>query len=115
MALLTDLQKDQVKLALGYASMPNLLGTELNREYSDPTSDRVIAVLTELADIDTKLSDARADSMAVGVGKLTLSYSQHVAHLKSEGTRSLRELSSLVGVQIVFDKYKSKRSQVSYW
>ena len=115
MAALTQSQKDQIEMILGYASAPNILTTELDDDYNDAVSDRVAAILTQLATIDTQLQDARTDSMAMAVGNLKLSYSQHVAHLKSEGSRHLKELSNLVGVAIVFDKYKQKRSQVSYW
>ena len=116
MAIFTSEQQDALKLALGYASVPNVLTTELMHDRSQVFLDRALALLDELSAIDAQLAAARSDSMAKAVGQLSLSYSQHVAHLKSEGTRSLHELSSILGVGVAYNKYSSSSiSSRSYW
>jgi GTP:adenosylcobinamide-phosphate guanylyltransferase len=116
MATFTSSQKSQLKLVLGYASSPNLLTTELDEDREQVFIDKAIAILADLASIDQQLIDARSDSMAKNVGSLRLSYTQHVAHLKSEGTRALTELSNVLGISIVHNKYRGASvSTVSYW
>jgi hypothetical protein len=117
MALFDAEQQDTLKLVLGYASVPNLLTTQLADARSQVTLDYALSLVDQLAAIDTKLSEATADSMAVGVGKLSLSYRQHVAHLKSEGNRLLLELGTVLGIQVFYNKYRSSTSLAtrSYW
>lgn len=116
MPTFTQDQQDQLRAVLGYASASSILTTELPQERSQPVIDRAIAILAELADIDQKLVEARADSMAKEVGQLKLSYSQHVRHLKSEGNRTLKELSNLLGIEVVYSKYGGSCSTMrSYW
>jgi hypothetical protein len=118
MPTLTQDQVDQIVLTLGYSSVSKVCElAQLSEPYSQVTIDRVDALLLGLAALDQKLVDATADSMAVGVGQLNLNYAQHVAHLKSEGSRSLRELSQILGVRLAYNKYAgaSTISIRSYW
>ncbi|MBE9178679.1 hypothetical protein IQ268_08915 [Oculatella sp. LEGE 06141] len=116
MATFTPDQIDTLKIVLGYASMPNLLTTELSEARSPAIIDRAIALLDELGEIDGQLSAARQDSMAKQVGQLSLSYSQHVSHLKSEGSRLMKELSHLLGISIAYNKYGGRSISVAnYW
>jgi hypothetical protein len=109
-------QHATLRIVLGYASVPMLLTTQLVDDRAQATIDRAIALVDELTDIDTKLTAARADSMAVGVGKLQLSYSQHVRHLKSEGDRLLHELEALLGIEVIYNKYKGAGlTTKAYW
>jgi hypothetical protein len=109
-------QIDTLKIVLGYTSVPMLLTTQLTEPRAQATIDRAIALVDELTDIDTKLTAARADSMAVGVGKLQLSYSQHIRHLKSEGDRLLHELEALLGIEVIYNKYKGAGlTTKAYW
>lgn len=122
MPVLEVAEQEQIKVLLGYASAPNLLYNQLREDEEQGTIDAIRKVLTELLSedvntpgIDKQLRDARSDSMAMGVGNLKLSYAQHVGHLKIEGSRYLRELSDLLGVEILFDKYRNKKHKKSYW
>lgn len=128
MPSLTESQQNKVKILLGYASTPHILTTELQENKPQEVIDQVLAIVDDLTrpanealgdvgGIDAQLKSARSDSMAKGVGSLRLSYPQHVAHLKSEGTRLLSELSMLLGVRLLYNKYSggSKTAQVRYW
>lgn len=130
MPTLTQPQIDQVVLTLGYSSISKVVElSQLNETYSQVTIDQVLLLLDDLTrpanattgdqgGIDAKLKAATADSMAVGVGQLNLNYPQHIAHLKSEGSRSLRELSNILGVSVAYNKYaggSSTASMRSYW
>ena len=122
MPALTEQEQNQIKALLGYAAAPNLLVNELREEEPEETLVQVREILVNLLSkdaaspgIDLQLMNARSDSMAMGVGNLKLSYSQHVAHLKSEGSRYLQELSNLLGVEIIYDKYRPRRVKISYW
>lgn len=122
MPVLTQQEQNQVKALLGYAAAPNLLVNELREDEPEETLIQVREILSNLLSkdaaspgIDLQLANARSDSMAQGVGNLKLSYSQHVKHLKSEGSRYLQELSNLLGVEVIYDKYRPRKVKISYW
>lgn len=62
-------------------------------------------IITQLVAIDLALASARLDSMAVQVDKLAVDYVQHMALLKAEGSRLLKELSNVSGLAVVYDRY----------
>lgn len=124
----SEQQKNELLVVLGYGIKPysqtqvlsdwlNELGTR-----SDLVS-QITTLIETLTEIDEQLNSARSDSMAIAVGELKLDYRQHISHLKSEGSRLLRQLSALTEVAIKFDKYRgispsssaSSISAVSYW
>lgn len=117
----TARQQEELRVILGYASTPHLLTTELSESRQQAVIDQAIALMAELSDpstgVDAQLKAARSDSMATAVGQLHLSYSQHVTHLKSEGSRLLKELSFVLGVKLVYNKYAigQSKSTRSYW
>lgn len=117
MATFSPDQQDQLKAILGYASIPHLLTNELSEQRSQYVIDQAANLLDEMTEIDRQLKAARADSMAKGVGRMRLSYSQHVAHLKSEGSRLLQELGQMLGIEILYNKYSKGQSSYtkSYW
>ena len=110
---------ESIAVALGYPEAPRFTMSTIEAD------NRVTAAVAQssdlmdaLAAIDLKLTAATQDSMAVDVGELTLSYSQHVKHLKSEGNRLLNELANLVGVPIQFNRYRPDRKSTGpgvYW
>lgn len=117
MATFTSDQQDQLRAMLGYAAASSLLVNELQEERSTYVINRAIDLVDELAAIDAQLTAARQDSMARSVGRLRLSYTQHVAHLKGEGSRLLEELSQMLGISILYNKYTKGQpiSIRSYW
>jgi hypothetical protein len=110
---------ESIAVALGYPDAPQFTMSVIQ------SGDKVNAVILRVRDlldaldeIDLKMSAATQDSMAVQVGELTLSYAQHVNHLKSEGSRLLNELAVAAGVPIEYNRYrphqKSRQTGV-YW
>lgn len=109
--------------------MSILLQLGYNNETSEPvlTGARLAKannLIVQLDAIDSALAAARLDSMAVQVDKLTVDYTKHMALLKAEGSRLLKELSNLVGLAISYDRFYGsgsttvKRSAYtfqSYW
>lgn len=115
-------QQEAVQVALGYGYLPyphfELL--PLGYEITAAAINEIQDLLSKLEAIDEKLDAATLDSMAVNVDKLTLSYPQHIRHLKSEGSRHLNRIANLIGLAIAYNKYtgtgkSSTQSVVSYW
>lgn len=86
--------------------------------------NRLDGLVTSLKAIDDALSVAPLDSMAVKVDKLELSYSQHITLMKKEASRMLKEISALVLLPVVYDRYAGRspldtrsvsHNFVSYW
>lgn len=127
MAQFTPEQEEQLKILLGWTSdESHLVNADIRLDRPQQVIDRVMLLSEQLGQIDLMLNAALADSMAKVVGQLTLSYGQHVAHLKGEGTRLLGEISNLLRVPIAYNKYRdsggvgqrwrgSGSSSVSYW
>lgn len=110
---------ESIALALGYPDAPPFTMAVIQSENKvKAVILRVSDLMDELEAIDGKLTAATQDSMAVEVGELTLSYSQHVKHLKSEGSRLLQELATAVGVPVEYNKYRPQlksRTPGAYW
>ncbi|MBW4443089.1 MAG: hypothetical protein KME10_17985 [Plectolyngbya sp. WJT66-NPBG17] len=124
--MLLDEQRDRLLRTLGYGLTPILLEPQLT-QYLSPLESRPALVeeigllLDAIESLNGLLSAARTDSMAVEVGGIKIDYVQHVRHLKSEGSRLLRQLEALTGLPLKFDQFKgsaprsSSNSSVSYW
>ena len=110
---------ESIAVALGYPDAPQVIMTVIESDNKVTAAiDRSSDLMDELAAIDLKLIASTQDSMAVDVGELTLSYGQHVRHLKSEGNRLLNELANLVGVSIHSNRYRPDRKSTApgvYW
>ena len=123
---LTQEQKETILYKLGYNhdSAYNAY-TDLDRDYWTITVNRMDAIVNELDSVDMLLVEARTDSMAVKADTTELDFVQHITHLEREGSKLLRELGSLVGVEIQFNKYSGRSSHTgksssgstyySYW
>ncbi len=120
-------QQAKLRLVLGYASKSSLLTNDFQESRTQAVIDRALAIVDELTrpanpatedqgGIDAKLSAATSDSMAMQVGDLKLSYVQHVAHLNFEGSRLLCELGQILGIEPIYNKYKTTgKARKSYW
>lgn len=82
----------------------------------------VTELCQQLDNVDSLLENFLADSMAVKVGDLSLDYRNHHVTLLLEGSRLLKRLARVVGLDIIYDPYKSQMEasestlQVrSYW
>ncbi|MEH2093991.1 hypothetical protein [Nostoc sp.] len=119
MTQFTTVQAEEFERILGFFESSSLIRTELTSNYSDTVVDRTLAILDELVGIDDLLKEALSLSyVKESRGQTKFSYSSHVAHLKSEGTRLLIELGRLLRVGVEFNKYlpdKKSNSTVAYW
>lgn len=107
-----------ISLQLGYTNEdlePTLTGVRLAKAND---------LIAQLNAIDAALASATLDSMAVQVDKLTVDYARHLALLKLEGSRILKELSNISGIPVVYDRYYGSAETVtksrvysfqSYW
>lgn len=118
--LSADLQAAiQVALGYGYLQPPHYELLAIQYQFTQAAVDTMSALLQQIADIDAKLTAATEDSMAEKVDSLGLNYRQHVKHLKSEGSRLLRQLSNVTGLKIEYNKYTTPNTAVTaytnYW
>lgn len=107
-----------ISLQLGYTN------EDLEPTLPDARLAKAKDLMAQLNAIDTALASATLDSMAVQVDKLTVDFAKHIALLKLEGSRLLKELANVSGLPIVYDRYYgsvetvTKRSVYffqSYW
>ncbi|MEA5603705.1 hypothetical protein [Nostoc sp. UHCC 0252] len=117
MAQFTTVQAEEFERILGFFEFSSLIRNELTSNYSDTVVDRTLSILDELVSIDNLLKESLETSFVKESRGSKLSYSSHVAHLKSEGTRLLTELGQLLRVGVNYNKYSpnNKRSQVHYY
>ncbi|MEH1957672.1 hypothetical protein [Nostoc sp.] len=118
MAQFTTIQAEEFERILGFFESNNSVRNSLTSQYSDTVIDRALTILDELVGIDDLLKESLETSFVKESRGSKLSYSSHVAHLKSEGTRLLNELGQLLRVGVNYNKYSfnSKRtSTVAYW
>lgn len=66
---------------------------------------RIDSLLTALSVVDTSLNSVMTDGMAERVGDLQLNYSKYLAMLRNEGSRILREIASLSGIPLRYDRF----------
>lgn len=107
-----------ILIHLGYSEPDTYLsGSILN--LPSAVSSRVDSVCTKLDAVDAALSAGVLDSMATRVDKLEVNYAQHLALLKSEGSRLIKELSALVMIPVTYDRFRNSSSTStsvrSYW
>lgn len=106
---LTQEQKEKFLYKLGYNqdSSTNTL-TDLDRDYWMISVNRMEEIVNELDSVDLLLVEARSDSMAVKADTTELDFAQHIQHLEHDGSKLLRELASLLGIYINYNKYSGR-------
>jgi hypothetical protein len=78
------------------------------------TGDRLAErdrIITALTGVDTLIQQACTDGMAEKVGDLSLDFAKQVKMLLYRGSALLKELSTLAGLPIIYDKY----TQTALW
>lgn len=116
MALLNQDQIEKVEMLCGYTTISNTVRTQLTTEFTQVIIDRVSEIISELASIDEYLKEALSTSFVTEARGSKLNYKSHVAHLKSEAVRLLKELANLLSIDVAFNKYQTnKTSTISYW
>lgn len=118
MAQFTISQVEEFERILGYSIFNITVRNQLiSDDYSGTIIDRALTILDELVSIDNLLKESLETSFVKESRGSKLSYSSHVAHLKSEGTRLLAELGQLLRVGVNYNKYSSnsKRTLTYYY
>lgn len=108
---------------MGYAYAPALNLEDRLKANSYALCVPSMEIIDQLQVIDEQLTQARSDSMTQKIDDLQVNYQAHAAHLRSEGSRLLRQLSALLDYPLHFDKYsgryavepQSSASITSYW
>lgn len=112
MALTQD-QRAAVRDYLGWSMLGHSSGPGYRLESSmnalsvaEKASDlaRVVALLADLDDIDTRIAAAYDRLKASAVGSITLNAAE-IAMLKSEGRRFARAIASILGVEVRGGKF----------
>ena len=122
MSVFLPSQIDTLMMVLGYGALADYHKTvvkdHLESNFSDVVVTKVTELLEELDEIDLKLKEAREDSYVMSIASTQLNYTSHVSHLKSEGSRLLETISTVLDVPIRANKYRnlsSSASYISYW
>ncbi|MFN6460556.1 MAG: hypothetical protein RMZ41_001745 [Nostoc sp. DedVER02] len=112
-------QVEEFERILGYSIYNVTVRNQLiSDDYTVTIVDRALTILDELVSIDGLLKESLETSFVKESRGSKLSYSSHVAHLKSEGTRLLNELGQLLRVGVNYNKYspnKKRNSTAAYW
>ncbi|MEH1966750.1 hypothetical protein [Nostoc sp.] len=110
-------QIEEFERILGFFVFDTTVRNSLTSQYSDTVMDRTLTILDELVSVDNLLKESLESSFVMESRGSKLSYSSHVAHLKSEGTRLLTELGQLLVVGVNYNKYSpnSRRNTIAYW
>ncbi len=110
-------QIEEFERTLGFFVFDTTVRNSLTSQYSDTVIDRALTIVDELASIDNLLKESLETSFVRESRGSKLSYSSHVAHLKSEGTRLLTELGQLLVVGVNYNKYlpNSRHNTIAYW
>lgn len=107
---LTQEEKNKALALLGYNTFVDIVTMQLERAFTVESLDIVRDLFDQLEEIDLLLREARKDSMALTTGEVKLSWGLHLTHLKSEGSRILSQMSTLLQVPLVYNKYKRSSS-----
>lgn len=115
MAQFTLSQIETFERLLGYSIFSDVVRNQLTSDYTQTVVDRALEIITELENVDLLLKEARETSYVTESRGAKLSYSQHVNHIKSEGSRLLQELAYILKIDVIFNRYLNKKKPISYW
>jgi hypothetical protein len=108
----TSAQKAAIRLALGWSARFHQMDSGLEQamsaiegESDDSTHDQVVALLTTITDIETRLTDAYGRLKAKKVGSIDLPGAQEVSTLRSEGRRAVGKLARILSVEVRGDPF----------
>lgn len=90
----------EISEALGYYEV-------INTEYPISTTRmaRIDSLLTALNAVDASLNSVVMDGMAERVGDLQLNYPKYLSMLRNEGSRILKDIASLSGIPLAYDRF----------
>lgn len=117
----TSAQRISIYQYLGYAArfhqVYSFIEYAIGSIETNPDAEAlVITYLGELADIDTRLTDAYRRIKADQIGEIKLTGAKEINILRSEGRRLVNRLASIMGVVPVADVYgkSTLRSRGNY-
>lgn len=95
-------------LALGYSLIairnnPSLFPSSVLEDADGMTY--IGLILSKLDTLDAEISANTSDSMAEQIQDIKVNYNRYLVQALAKGNRLLRELSTALGVPIIFNKY----------
>lgn len=107
----TSTEKSRIRMLLGWGARFWQLETRLENAMEaveqtlpDETT-RIQTILTQLTDIDTKITDALGTVGVTGVSAIHLDSDQGIGHLRSEGRRLVEAIAIILQVPIKKNYY----------
>ncbi len=110
---LTDTQKAEVRLYLGYSDASRGGPGDLERalvSLSTPAETQVAALLTSLAGIDTRLAASWDRQKVLKAEDVVLAGEGELRALRGEGSRLVRRLATILGVPVGESPFQSSMS-----
>jgi hypothetical protein len=116
MANFTETQKTQVRRLLGYSNVDAMgtqsisvttLNTRLAQDYDVSFIDAVQLLITNIEEIEAQQKAAIAKSRIVKADVITFDYGSQTRLLTQQGNAYIQELSALIGVGILFNKFSA--------
>lgn len=109
----TTTEKARLRLYLGWSARFHQFDSRLEQAFSaiesepdDATRDLIVAVMTSLDDVRTRIVDAYSRLKARVVGSITLPGAEEIAMLRSEGRRLVGQIAATLGVAVRHDIFK---------
>lgn len=108
---MTDAQRADIRRYLGYSDQSRGFYSTLEGAIdilSPEAEEIVVSILTEIAEIEAQLRDARnCRLMALRVEDITLANYDEIRGLRREGQRLARDISTILGVEIFRTPFQS--------
>lgn len=114
----TQAEIELIERVTGHSIYTDVIREQLSSEYTETVIETAKTILADLSNIDLLIKDALSYSFVLENRQSKLSYSNHIKHLKSEGTRLLNELAHILKISVNYNKYTGtsyNRNTVSYW
>jgi hypothetical protein len=118
----TSAQKASIRRYMGWSARFHQVDTALEQAMSavegephDATYDLIDGWLAQLADINTRITDAYGRLKAKVVGSITLPGHDEIGMLRSEGRRIVGQMAATFGVEVRHDAFSSRTSGGNYF
>lgn len=107
----SETEKSRIRMLLGWGARFWQLETRLENAIDAVNTTlpeevtRIQTILTQLTDIDTKITDALGTVGVTGVSAIKLDSDQGISHLRSEGRRLVEAIAAILQVPIKRNYY----------
>lgn len=108
---LSDTEKTRIRMLLGWGARYWQLESRLENSMEAVSNNlpdetaQIQDILTDLTDIDTKITDALGTVGVTGVSAIKLDSDQGISHLKAEGRRLVEAIAAILQVNIKKNYY----------